>query len=162
MNGNVTWDGAKADMDWMKRIGIGGLQAFDAGLGTPKLVKTRLPYMSPGWKSVFAKTANYADRLGLELGIASSPGWSVTGGPWVLPRDAMKKAVWSITRVAGGRALTIKLPPPPSTTSRSRSGSDERGPRAPRPPPPTPNTRARIKKRKTKPEPVNQSGAPKV
>jgi len=116
MNGNVTWDGAKADMDWMKRIGIGGLQAFDAGLGTPKLVKTRLPYMSPGWKSVFAKTANYADRLGLELGIASSPGWSVTGGPWVLPRDAMKKAVWSITRVAGGRALTIKLPPPPSTT----------------------------------------------
>ena len=24
MNGNITWEGARADMDWMKRVGIRG------------------------------------------------------------------------------------------------------------------------------------------
>jgi hypothetical protein len=81
MNGNVTWDGARKDMDWMKRVGIAGLQSFDAGAATPQVVATRLPYMSNGWKQVFRNTADYADRLGLELGIAGSPGWSETGGP---------------------------------------------------------------------------------
>ena len=31
MNGNVTKDGIKADLEWMKRVGIGGFQNFDAG-----------------------------------------------------------------------------------------------------------------------------------
>src|SRR4051794_1984941 len=48
MNGNVTWDGAKKDMDWMKRVGIAGLQAFDAGQATLQVVDKRLPYMSDG------------------------------------------------------------------------------------------------------------------
>ena len=105
MNGNVTWEGAKADMDWMKRVGIGGLQSFDAGQATPQVVDQRLPYMSPGWKDVFRSTAAYADKLDLELGIAASPGWSETGGPWVEPEDAMKKMVWSVTRVQGETAV---------------------------------------------------------
>src|ERR1700753_2397590 len=35
MNGNITWEGARLDMEWMKRIGIAGLQSFDAGAATP-------------------------------------------------------------------------------------------------------------------------------
>src|SRR5690242_16530268 len=53
MNGNVTWEGAQADMDWMKRVGIRGMQAFDAGTSSMQVVDKRLPYMSPGWKEVF-------------------------------------------------------------------------------------------------------------
>src|SRR6185503_17824225 len=45
-----------------------------------------------------------------------SPGWSETGGPWVQPAQAMKKLVWSETRVEGGRPFTGSLPKPPSTT----------------------------------------------
>jgi hypothetical protein len=30
MNGNITWEGAKKDMEWMKRVGFAGLQSFDA------------------------------------------------------------------------------------------------------------------------------------
>jgi hypothetical protein len=115
MNGNVTWDGAKKDMDWMKRIGIAGLQAFDAGQATLQVVDKRLPYMSEGWKDVFRKTAAYADDNGLELAIAASPGWSETGGPWVTPQDGMKKMAWSETQVVGGRRFTGTLPPPPKT-----------------------------------------------
>ncbi|WP_321373102.1 glycosyl hydrolase [uncultured Draconibacterium sp.] len=116
MNGNVTWEGAKADMDWMKRVGIGGLQSFDAGMTTPQVVDVRLPYMSRGWKDVFAKTAAYADSLDLELGIAASPGWSETGGPWVTAEDAMKKMVWSVTYVEGGNTFAEELPMPPTVT----------------------------------------------
>jgi hypothetical protein len=101
MNGNITSDGVQKDMEWMKRVGIAGLQSFDAGRTTPQVVDVRLPYMSDGWKQVFRQTAAYADKLNLELGIASSPGWSETGGPWVDAADAMKKMVWSVTRVAG-------------------------------------------------------------
>lgn len=115
MNGNVTWEGAKADMDWMKRVGIAGLQAFDAGQGT-QVVDVRLPYMTDGWKEVFRKTAAYADSLGLELGIAASPGWSETGGPWVTAEDGMKKMAWSVTYVEGGKPFNGILPMPPDTT----------------------------------------------
>jgi hypothetical protein len=116
MNGNVTWDGAKKDMDWMKRVGIAGLQSFDAGMATPQVVEQRLPYMTSGWKEVFRNTAAYADELGLELAVAASPGWSETGGPWVQPQDAMKKMAWSVTRVKGGRAFAGRLAKPPTTT----------------------------------------------
>jgi hypothetical protein len=46
MNGNISWDGVQKDMEWMKRVGIAGLQSFDAGRATPQVVEKRLPYMS--------------------------------------------------------------------------------------------------------------------
>ena len=73
MNGNITKGGIAKDMAWMKRVGIGGLQNFDANLRTPQIVKDRLVYMTPGWKDAFKFTASEADRLGLELAIAASP-----------------------------------------------------------------------------------------
>ena len=39
MNGNVTKEGIKADLEWMNRVGIGGFQNFDASLGTPQIVQ---------------------------------------------------------------------------------------------------------------------------
>ena len=57
--------------------------------------------------------AELAQDDGLELAIAASPGWSETGGPWVEPRDGMKKLVWSETLVQGGRRFKAKLAAPP-------------------------------------------------
>ena len=116
MNGNVTKDGIAKDLAWMKRVDIGGLQNFDIGLSTPTIVENRLAYMSPGWKDAFRFAASEADRLGLELAIAASPGWSETGGPWVKPADALKKVVWSETIVDGGTRYVGKLPLPPRNT----------------------------------------------
>ncbi len=116
MNGNVTKDGIKADLEWMKRAGIGGFQNFDAALNTPQVVEKRLVYMTPEWKDAFKYAATLADQLGLEMAIAGSPGWSETGGPWVRPAQAMKKLVWSETRLEGGRPFKGVLPKPPSTT----------------------------------------------
>jgi hypothetical protein len=116
MNGNITREGIKLDLEWMKRIGIGGFQNFDAALATPQIVDKRLVYMTPEWKEAFRYAATLADQFGLEMAIAGSPGWSETGGPWVPPAQAMKKLVWSKTFVKGGQAFNGALPKPPSTT----------------------------------------------
>ncbi|GAC1478700.1 MAG: glycosyl hydrolase [Gemmatimonadaceae bacterium] len=114
MNANVSESGIDKDFAWMKRVGIGGVQNFDASLTTPRIVATPLPFMSDGWKAAFRHAVTRADALGLEFTIASSPGWSETGGPWVKPEQAMKKMVWSERVVAGGTPVAGPLPTPPS------------------------------------------------
>ncbi|MCU7549728.1 glycosyl hydrolase [Chitinophagaceae bacterium LB-8] len=115
MNGNISKDGIRKDLEWMYRSGIGGFQNFDAALMTPQIVEKRLTYMTPEWKEVFRYTTKLADSLKLEMAIAGSPGWSESGGPWVTPEDGMKKLVWTETRIKGGSS-NIKLAKPAGTT----------------------------------------------
>ena len=115
MNGNITKDGIRKDLEWMHRTGIGGFQNFDAALGTPQIVEKRLTYMTPDWKEAFLFTTKLADSLKLEMAIAGSPGWSESGGPWVKPEDGMKKIVWTETKV-NGRSTKITLPKPAGVT----------------------------------------------
>lgn len=110
MNGNVTKNGIQKDLEWMKRVGIGGFQNFDANLFTPQVVPQKLVYMTPEWKEAFGYATQLAEHHGLEMAIAGSPGWSVTGGPWVLPQDAMKKYVWTELNVMGGQLFNGAVP----------------------------------------------------
>src|SRR5581483_11724969 len=112
MNGNVTKQGIRRDLDWMKQVGIGGVDAIDASINTPQVVDKRLVYMTPEWKQAFRYAARVADQRGIELSVDSSPGWSETGGPWVGPEAPMKKLVWSRTEVEG--PFHGGLPSPPS------------------------------------------------
>jgi hypothetical protein len=116
MNGNITKEGIRLDLEWMHRAGLGGFQNFDAALLTPKVVENRLAYMTPEWKDAFESATTLADQLDLEEAIAGSPGWSETGGPWVPGKEAMKKYVWSEIRVEGGKPFTGTLPHPPSNS----------------------------------------------
>jgi hypothetical protein len=116
MNGNVTIDGIDKDLDWMSRVGIGGVQNFDANLATPQIVDKRLVYMDDGWRAAFKHAVQTADKRGLEFAIAASPGWSETGGPWVKPEDGMKKLVWSETVIAGGKRFKGKIAPASDVT----------------------------------------------
>lgn len=113
MNGNISLDGALKDIEWMKRVGVGGFHCFDAGLTTPQIVDHRVEYMSDEWKSIFKTVVGKADEYGMEVAVAGSPGWSETGGPWVKPEQAMKKIVWSETDAIGGKEFKGVLPHPP-------------------------------------------------
>jgi hypothetical protein len=119
MNGNVTEEGVRLDLEWMSRVGIGGVQNFDVGdalFGTPLVVEKPLEYLSPGWGQALHHSVTLAGELGLEFAIPSSAGWSESGGAWVKPREAMKKLVWSETAVQGGKAFEGRLTKPPQTT----------------------------------------------
>ncbi len=113
-NGNVTEDGITKDLEWMKRSGIGGFQLVDVAAGSGQEVEKKINFGTPEWYHAVRHSAEEAKRLGLEMSIFSSPGWSEAGGPWVQPEQAMKKLVWSETTVQGPRAFDGKLPQPPS------------------------------------------------
>jgi len=116
MNGNISKQGIKLDLDWMHSAGLAGFQTFDAALATPQVVPHRLVYMTPQWKDAFRYATNIADQFGMEEAIAGSPGWSETGGPWVPASQGMKKYVWSETDVVGGKPFTGTLKHPPTDT----------------------------------------------
>ena len=116
MNGNITKEGIKLDLQWMHRIGIAGFQNFDAALDTPQVVEKRLAYMTPEWKDAFRYAIGLGDQFGMEMAIAGSPGWSETGGPWVPAPQGMKKYVWSETAIQGGKPFSGKIAQPPTIT----------------------------------------------
>jgi hypothetical protein len=113
MNGNISTEGIKLDLDWMHRVGIGGVTIFEGAINTPQVVPHRLIYMTPEWKHAFNDAVTTARDFGMEVAIASSPGWSETGGPWVPAAQGIKKMVWSTTRVEGGKPFHRQLPHPP-------------------------------------------------
>lgn len=114
INGNITANGVEKDLLWMKQVGLGGATSFDVQVPSPQLVDKPVRYMSPEWQDIFRKAASKAASLNLELAIATSAGWSETGGPWVKPADSNKKIVWSEAVINGGQLLKTTLPKPPS------------------------------------------------
>lgn len=79
-----------------------GLSEFRCQLGYPPGSGPAPSLHDPCLEGRFRLTTRLADSLCLEMGIAGSPGWSESGGPWVQPADGMKKLVWTETRVRGG------------------------------------------------------------
>ncbi|HWV12524.1 MAG TPA: glycosyl hydrolase [Sphingobium sp.] len=125
-SGQISKEGIDADLAWMQRIGLGGYQAFDVDVGAPRVIEAPLAYMSPAWKDAFKHAVDGSIARNLEIGIAGSPGWSETGGPWVRPEQAMKKYVWSETRIDGGKPFVGKLAQPPSSAGlfQNNAGAD--------------------------------------
>ena len=99
-NSNITKEGITKDLEWMKRVGIGGMQLADVASGQGQVVEKKILFMSPEWLDAVHHAASEADRLNLEMTIFSSAGWSLTGGPWVKPEQAMKKMP-NLKRVGG-------------------------------------------------------------
>ncbi len=110
MDGEVSLEGIRKDLLWMDSVGIAGFHQFDAGgVNMPKAAPFKRPYLSESWKQAYRYAISLADSLGLEATVASAPGWSSTGGPWVTPEDAMKKLEWQTVDVKGG-TIDLLLP----------------------------------------------------
>lgn len=120
-NSNVTRDGITKDLEWMARVGIAGFQLADVAFGGGPAVEEPLAFGSPGWLDAVGHATAEAKRLGLEMTVFSSPGWSMTGGPWVAPEMAMKKLVWSEVRVTGPATFGERLPRPPDNNGPIRN-----------------------------------------
>jgi hypothetical protein len=99
MNGNVSKEGITADLEAMKRVGIGGLYNFHVGHQLP--IPGTVDFMSPQWWELSKFAVQEADRLGLQFGFNNCPGWSASGGPNVKVEQSMQKLVWSETRILG-------------------------------------------------------------
>ncbi len=112
MNGNVTKEGITADLEAMARVGIGGVQIFDAGLALPK---GPVAFATDAWYDCLAHANREAKRLGLELCLANCSGWTSSAGPWITPELAMKFVTNTAVRVKGGERFDGALPLPKDT-----------------------------------------------
>jgi (4-O-methyl)-D-glucuronate---lignin esterase len=109
MDGNFRREGITADLEAMKRVGLGGALFMEVDLGIPR---GPVPFMSPEWRELFKHANTEAARLGLMITMPASPGWTGSGGPWVRPEQSMQKLVWSELAVEGPQRFEGTLPQP--------------------------------------------------
>lgn len=109
VNDNVSKEGITADLEAMRRVGIGGVQIFHVDVGVPSGGVT---YLSARWREMMVHAVREANRLGLEVCLHNCAGWSSSGGPWVKPEHAMQRVVVSEVRVRGPARFAQRLPQP--------------------------------------------------
>jgi hypothetical protein len=99
-NGNVTKAGITADLEAMKRAGVGGVIIMD-------VVERFAPppgtadFMNAEWQELFCFAVSEAHRLGLEINMTNGPGWCGSSGPWITPELSMQMLVATNFTVTG-------------------------------------------------------------
>ena len=109
LNSNVTPEGITADLEAMRRVGIGGVLLMDVDQG---VLAGPVKFMDNAWWELFAHAVREAKRLGMEINANNGPGYFGSGGAWMSPEMGMQTMLTSETRVRGGHPWTGVLPPP--------------------------------------------------
>ena len=114
LNSMATKESITRDLEEMKAKGYGGASLVDAGSSNYQVaLKTAAGpvFMSPGWMELYKHAVKEADRIGIELSVNVQSGWN-PGAPSITPEMALKKLVYTETKVKGGEKITIELPHP--------------------------------------------------
>ncbi|MGA2175508.1 MAG: glycosyl hydrolase [Verrucomicrobiota bacterium] len=109
LDGNITSNGITADLEAMKRVGIGGVLYMETDQGAPE---GPARFAGPLWRDLFKHICSEARRLGLEVNMNNDAGWCGSGGPWITPELSMQRVVWTVTNVSGPLVFTGTLPQP--------------------------------------------------
>ena len=109
MDGNLNREGITADLEAMERAGIGGVVICEVNVGVPR---GPVEFMSAEWRRLFKHVVGEAERLGLEITLNAGPGWTGSGGPWVLPGQSMQHIVAAAFETAGPGRFDETLPRP--------------------------------------------------
>ena len=117
LNSNITKNGITADLEAMKRVGIGGVLIMEVDQGAPV---GPVPFMSDRWREMFGHAVSEARRLGLEINMNNDAGWNGSGGPWIKPEQAMQEVVWTETGITGPKHYEGVLPRPPARANYHR------------------------------------------
>jgi hypothetical protein len=119
MGANFSKDGITKDLEAMKAAGIGGATIFNLSSAVQESQAPTLnnpwpdqTYRSPKYWDALRHAAAEADRLGLEIGLHNTVGYSTTGGPWIDEERSMQRLVWSSVSVAGGAPVITNIAPP--------------------------------------------------
>jgi hypothetical protein len=109
MDGNLDRDQMTADLESMKKAGIGNLVFLEVNVGVPR---GPVDFLSDPWQKLFAHAVAEAERLGIEITLGSGPGWTGSGGPWIKAQDSMQHLVASRIDVEGPSRFYAVLPAP--------------------------------------------------
>jgi hypothetical protein len=98
LNSNITKEGMTADLEAMKRAGVGGVLIMEVDQGAPV---GPVDFAGSKWRELFKHMLNEAARLGLDVNMNNDAGWCGSGGPWMTPELSMQYVVWTETPVEG-------------------------------------------------------------
>ncbi len=98
MDGNMSSTSITADLESMKKAGIGNLIFLEVNVDIPR---GKVDFLSDEWIELFNHAEKEARRLGIEITLGTGPGWAGSGGPWVKPDQSMQHLVASVTNVSG-------------------------------------------------------------
>ena len=113
IGGNVTKKGLTVDLEAIRAAGIGGIHLFHGQMGENAVwpgVEEPIPCLSEKWDALIAHAASECRRLGLKFKMQNCPGWSMSGGPWIRPENAMRNLCFSRTDLRRGNAVSLPLP----------------------------------------------------
>lgn len=106
MNEHVSKDGITKDLEAMSRVGIGEVyigNIYEGGV--PGKIET----LSEEWKDCMRHAIKEGTRLGVDVSLFNSPGWSQSGGPWVKQEEAMRYLAYESKTVDGGSLVKYEL-----------------------------------------------------
>jgi hypothetical protein len=109
MDGNLDRQAITADLESMKKAGIGYALFLEVNVGVPR---GKVDFLSDEWQSLFEHAVREAERLGIRIILGSGPGWAGSGGPWVRPEQSMMHLTGSDTIVIGPSVFNAILPVP--------------------------------------------------
>ena len=113
VNGNVTEQSIRHDLDEMKAKGFAGLLLFDArGYHDDHLPPPppKMEFMDPQWRRMLQFSLRQAARLGLTVSVNLSSCAVALRGPWQVGDQAPKQLVHAALQVQGGRRFTAPAP----------------------------------------------------
>lgn len=110
MDGNLSKEGITADLESMKKVGLGHVLFLEVDAGVPR---GKVDFMSEEWMDLFTYMVRETERLGIDITLGVGPGWTGSGGPWVLGEQSMMQLVHSTTTVSGNNKGIIVLPKAP-------------------------------------------------
>ena len=109
MDGNLDREAMTADLESMKKAGIGYVLFLEVNVGVPR---GKVDFLSEEWQELYKHAVREAERLGIRVILGSGPGWAGSGGPWVTPEQSMIHLVASDTTVSGPAEFRGILPLP--------------------------------------------------
>ena len=130
MGSNFSKEGITKDLEAMKSSGIGGATIFNIASAVQESHKPTLnnpwpdqTYRSPKYWDALRHAAAEAERLGLEIGLHNTVGYSTTGGPWIDEEKNMQNLVSKSITVEGGKPISVEIPRPDPTSYRGWGNS---------------------------------------
>ena len=109
MDGNLSREQMTADLESMKKAGIGNVIFLEVNVGVPR---GKVDFLSTEWQELFTHALKESKRLGITFTMGVGPGWTGSGGPWVKAEESMRHLVSSLVEVNGENNEIIKLPIP--------------------------------------------------
>jgi hypothetical protein len=109
MDGNMDREAITADLESMKKAGIGYALFLEVNVGVPR---GKIDFLSDEWQELYKHAVKESERLGIRIILGSGPGWAGSGGPWVTPAQSMMHLVASDTTVSGPAEFNSILPLP--------------------------------------------------